>query len=65
MLSASQGVFDTVAIDKLKTVQHTILSVLKADHKKAVDEINKGAALTDEQKELILKVAKKEAKNLG
>jgi F-type H+-transporting ATPase subunit alpha len=65
MLSAGQGVFDDVPLEKLKHVQHAILSVLKADHKKLIDEVNKGAALTDEQKETILKAARSQAKNLG
>jgi F-type H+-transporting ATPase subunit alpha len=62
---ASEGIFDNVEVGKLKNVQHAILNSLKTDHKKVMEEINKGAALTDAQKETILKVAKKEAKSLG
>jgi F-type H+-transporting ATPase subunit alpha len=65
ILSAGQGAFDEVPVEKLKHVQHAMLTVLKTDHKKVMDEVNKGAALTDEQKEVILSVARKEAKNIG
>lgn len=65
MLSASAGVFDTVPVEKLKHVQSAILAVLKSDHKKLVEAVNTGVALTDDQKDEILKVAKQEAKNFG
>jgi F-type H+-transporting ATPase subunit alpha len=65
LLPAGQGVLDEVPVEKLKHVQHAILSELKSDHAKVMAEIDKGAALTDEQKETILKVAKKQAKNLA
>jgi F-type H+/Na+-transporting ATPase subunit alpha len=65
MLAANEGVFDPVPVEKVKHVQHALLTVLKGDHKKIVDEVNKGAALTDEQKDTILKVAKQEANNFG
>jgi F-type H+-transporting ATPase subunit alpha len=65
LLAANEGVFDTVPVDKVKHVQHAILSVLKSDHEKEMKEVNKGAALTDEHHDLILKVAKKEAKNIA
>jgi F-type H+/Na+-transporting ATPase subunit alpha len=65
LLPANQGVFDTVPLEKLRHVQHAILSELKADHQNEMDEVNKGAALTDEQKKLILDIAQKEAKNLA
>jgi F-type H+-transporting ATPase subunit alpha len=65
LLPAGQGVFDEVPVEKLKHVQHAILSELETDHKKLMDEISKGAALTDEQKDTILKIANKQAKNLA
>jgi F-type H+-transporting ATPase subunit alpha len=65
LLAANEGVFDAVPVDKVKHVQHAILSVLKSDHEKEMKEVNKGAALTDEHHDLILKVAKKEAKNIA
>lgn len=65
LLSAHDGVFDTVPVEKVKHVQHALLAVLKSDHEKVMHEIDKGAALTDEQKDVILKVARKEAKNIA
>ncbi|MDB5186178.1 MAG: atpA [Candidatus Saccharibacteria bacterium] len=65
LLAANQGVFDKVPVEKLKTVQHALLAELESDHKKEMDEINKGAALTDDLKKLILDTAKKEVKNFA
>lgn len=65
ILSASDGAFDEVALNKVKQLQHAILRTLKTSHEKEMKEVNRGAALTDDQKKLILKVAHKEAKNIS
>jgi len=66
LLVANNGLFDDVEIDKLKSVQHALFAVLKADHQPQMDKINAGnEKLTDDQKDMILKIAKKEVKNFG
>lgn len=65
LLSANQGAFDDAPVEKLKHIQHALLSGLKTDHQKEMAEIDKGAALSDEQKKLILDRAKKEVKNFA
>lgn len=65
ILAASEGVFDTVPIEKVKHVQRAALTLLKSDYLKEMTEINTGTALTDDQKKLIIKVADKEARDIG
>jgi len=63
LAAANDGLFDTVPVEKLKNAQHAFLANLKNEHKKEMDAINKGSEkITDEQKSLILEVAKKELK---
>lgn len=65
LVAANEGAFDSVPVEKLKAVQHSMLTRLKADEKKVMDEIEKGGAITDDQKKTIVKVAEREAKSIG
>lgn len=57
LLAATEGAFDMVPTDKVKVIQAALLHELKTQHKKAMDELNKGDKPTDKTKDLILKVA--------
>lgn len=62
LLPATQGVFDTVPVEKLQNVTHALIAELWADHKDAMKELSLGAKPSDETSELILSTAKKIAK---
>jgi F-type H+-transporting ATPase subunit alpha len=62
LIAANQGAFDDVPVEKLKDAQASLLTELKSEHKKLVDEVTKGTALDDETKEAINKVAHKVAR---
>lgn len=64
LVAVNEGLFDTVPVEKLKQAQHALLVSLKTDHSKEMAAINKGSEkLTDDQRALIVKVAKKELKS--
>ncbi len=60
--AANEGVFDVISVDRIKPVQAAILSELHKQHKKDMDKLNKGDKPDDKTKDLILKAAKKIAK---
>ena len=59
VLAANEGAFDNVPVAKIKDAQAELISTIDRDHKKLVDELNKGDKPSDEAKAEILKVAKK------
>jgi F-type H+-transporting ATPase subunit alpha len=61
VLAANEGAFDVVPVAKIKDAQAELISAVDKDHKKLVDELNKGDKPSDEAKEQILKLAKKVA----
>jgi F-type H+-transporting ATPase subunit alpha len=58
LLAATNGVFDTVPVEKVKTVEESLFRELKSKHAKVIDAVNTGDKPTDAQNETILKVAK-------
>lgn len=56
--AATNGAFDDVPVAKIKAAQASLLQELKSQHKKEMDELNKGDKPADKTKEIILKVAK-------
>jgi F-type H+-transporting ATPase subunit alpha len=63
LLAANEGSFDPVPLEKVKEVQHTLLSRLGRDHKKEMAELNKGEKPTESTEKLIVKVANEVAKS--
>jgi F-type H+/Na+-transporting ATPase subunit alpha len=61
VMAATEGAFDRVPVEKIKAAQEELVSTIDKDHKKLVDELNKGDKPSDDAKETILKVAKKVA----
>lgn len=61
VMAANEGAFDVVPVAKIKDAQSELISTIDKDHKKLVDELNKGDKPSDEAKEQILKVAKQVA----
>jgi F-type H+-transporting ATPase subunit alpha len=61
VMAAVEGAFDNVPVAKIKAAQAELISVFEKDHKKLVDELNKGDKPSDETREQILKVARKVA----
>jgi F-type H+/Na+-transporting ATPase subunit alpha len=62
LVAATSGEFDDVPVEKIKDAQSALLTELKSDHKKAMDELNKGDKPNDETLEKIKKTAAKVAK---
>lgn len=60
--SVNEGAFDGVTTAKIKDAQAALLTRLKTDHKKEMDELNKGDKMTDKTAELVKKTAEKVAK---
>ncbi len=58
LYAASQGAFDIVPIDKVKTAEAALHRELKSKHAKLIDALNTGDKPTDAQNEQLLKVAK-------
>ena len=65
LMAATEGVFDTIPVDKIKEAQASLLHELKTQHKKDMEELNKGDKPTDKIKEVILLTAKEIAEGLG
>ncbi|HSE61572.1 MAG TPA: F0F1 ATP synthase subunit alpha [Candidatus Saccharimonadales bacterium] len=59
LLPATEGVFDTVPVEKLQDVTHALIAELWADHKKQMQELSKGDKPSDELKKLIMTTAQK------
>ncbi len=62
LLSASNGAFDKVPVEKIKTAEAALLRDLKHDHAKLVEHINTGAEADEAGREEILKLARSIAK---
>jgi F-type H+-transporting ATPase subunit alpha len=58
LLSATEGCFDNVTIDKVKAAEGQLLREMKSGHAKLVEKLNKGDEPDDKEKEEILKLAK-------
>lgn len=58
LLAASEGVFDVVPLEKIKTAEQALLRELKSKQAKLVAAINTGDKPTDAQNQTILKIAK-------
>lgn len=58
LLAATEGAFDTVPVAKIKEAQGKLLHLLDVEHKKTMDELNKGDKPSDAIKTAVLKVAK-------
>lgn len=57
LLAASNGCFDKVSLDKLKTAEANILREVKNKHPQLVEGLNSGAEPDDQDKEKILALA--------
>lgn len=59
--AATEGAFDVVPIESVKTAQSALLLELEQKHSKEVSQLQKGDKATDSQKKTILEAAKKVA----
>ncbi len=57
LLAATQGVFDTVPLDKLKTAEESLHRELKSKHPKLIEVVNTGDKASDANQATILAVA--------
>ncbi len=62
LLSATNGVFDKVPLDKIATVLDNLLREVKTKQAKLADRLNTGDKPSDEDNDLIIKLAKDIAK---
>ena len=62
ILAVTQGAFDTVPSNQIKDAQSAVLTKLWADHKKDMQELDKGAKPSDDMRALVEKVTKSVAK---
>ena len=62
LLSANEGAFDAVPLQKIKEAQTTLLKQLHAEHRKAMDELNKGDKASDTTTKAIITLANSVAK---
>lgn len=58
LYATTNGVFDSVPVEKIKTAEEALLRELKSKHAKVVETINTGDKPSDAHNETILKVAK-------
>ena len=65
LLAATEGAFDVIPVAKVKEAQASLLHELQSQHKKDMDELNKGDKPSDKTKEIILKAAKDIAEGLN
>ena len=57
LLAATEGAFDKIPLDKIKTAEAALLRDIKHDEPKLVEHINTGAEPDDAGKAIILKMA--------
>jgi F-type H+-transporting ATPase subunit alpha len=57
LFAATNGCFDKVPLEKIKSAEEALFAELKDKHKKLIDAINTGDKPTDEQNEQLVKVA--------
>lgn len=65
LLAATNGAFDTIPTASVKPAQASLLQELNSQHKKAMEELNKGDKPSDATKDIILKAAKQIAEGLS
>ncbi|HEX8182216.1 MAG TPA: F0F1 ATP synthase subunit alpha [Candidatus Saccharimonadales bacterium] len=58
LLAATEGCFDKVPLEKLKTAEESLHRELKSKHAKVIDVVNSGDKVSDENQAIIVKVAK-------
>ncbi|MBI3494753.1 F0F1 ATP synthase subunit alpha [Candidatus Saccharibacteria bacterium] len=58
LLSATEGCFDKVPVEKIEKAKEALLSRLNSKHKKVMSELDKGDKPTDLMKKTILDIAK-------
>ncbi len=63
LLAATEGAFDPVSLDKIKSAHDSLLRELKHDHGKVMDKINTGDEPDDKTKKMIVDLATKIAKS--
>ncbi len=63
LLAATEGCFDEVPVEKIKTAEANLLREMKHDHPKIVEQINTGDEPDDKSKKLIIDLATKIAKS--
>ncbi len=59
LLAATEGCFDAVPLDKIKSAEESLLRELKHDQAKAVEKINSGDEPDDKTKKMIVDMANK------
>lgn len=62
LLPATQGVFDDVPVEKLQDLHRSLIAALWSDHKKDMQELNKGNKPSEALTKLLLDVATQAAK---
>ena len=62
LMPATEGVFDDIPVEKLHDAVRAMIAELWTDHKKDMQELNKGDKPSDDLKKLLLDTAKKVAK---
>lgn len=60
--ASTEGAFDGIAIENIKTAQNALLGELEQKHAKLMNELQKGEKASDEAKKTILKAAENIAK---
>lgn len=63
LLSATEGCFDVVPVDKVKAAEEAVLRTVSQKHAKMVEHINTGAEGSDADNKAILDIAKSVAKS--
>jgi F-type H+-transporting ATPase subunit alpha len=61
LMAATKGAFDAIPVEKVKSAQAELISILEKDEKKLVADLNKGDKPTDEIVATVVKVATKVA----
>ncbi len=59
LMAATEGAFDTVPVTKIKSAQESLLRELHSQHRKTMEELNKGGKPTDAAKKAVMDEAKK------
>jgi F-type H+/Na+-transporting ATPase subunit alpha len=62
LMAATKGAFDEVPTEKIKDAQAELLSLLAADHKAIVKELDSGAKPSEDVQQAVIKAAEKIAK---
>ncbi len=63
LLAATEGVFDSIPVDKVKPAEEALLRTVSQKHAKMTDSINTGVEPSDADKKTILDLAKSVAKS--